>query len=175
MGKNLKWYVIQMNTPSNFSSFQRLISSIIPKGCAVFSPSTTKQNSYWSSRLDRKMVVADYMFVLCDIKWHCPKIIRALRTQNIEASILKGFDGKPFVLSEEDIDRMVEIDKAFKSLEFQDSEFSLGNCISVVSGPMKGFSGNISLITSEYVYCPVKIINEIVNVPFLREDVVKIR
>lgn len=175
MSVKLDWYIFQLNTAENFSSFQKLITSIVPKGCSVFALSNVKHNPYWTSKLDRKMVLTNYIFVLCNLKYHGSKIIKALRSFEVEAEVLKGMDGKPVKLSDEEIEHMISLSKGFENIEFVDSTFSLGDKIKVMSGPMSGFEGNISLITAEYIYCPIKIMNKLANIPFLREDIVKLK
>lgn len=174
MPYKLDWYVFQLNTSENFSSFQKLISSIIPKGCSVFALSNVKPNEYWSSKLDRKMVITNYIFILCNLKLHATKIIRALRSFEIEAEILKGMDNKPVKLTDDEITHLMELSGVVKDPELLETKYSLGDTIKVVSGPLRGFTGNISVITFEHIYCPIKIKNRIINIPLLREDIEKI-
>lgn len=169
----LKWYVLELNTSDSFSIYYKRVSSIIPKGCAVMAISKVKYHDYFASKVDRTVLLTNYIFILCNLEKHIKAIIQALKHLGIEASLLDGLDGKPLEVSSYDIAQMKQSEEPKASAEEQD--YKPGEYISVVSGPMRGFTGNISLVTSKYLFCSLRVGKAVTNVPFLRQDVIRLK
>lgn len=166
--------MLSLNLSKNFSTTQKILTSILPKGTSVFALSKVSHHEYWPTKLDRNMVLTNYAFVLCDIKQHGNHIVRSLKSADIEAEILTGMDGKPVRLTNKEIQYLHKLGETFQNVEFVDNNFGYGDEIRVMSGPYNGYKGTISLITKEHVYSMAKIGNSVINVPFIREDIVNI-
>ena len=169
----LKWYILELNTSDSFNIYYKRVSSIIPKGCAVLAISKVKHHDYFASKVDRTVLLTNYIFVLCNLEKHSKAIIKALKSLGIEASIMDGMDGKPLVVSPDEITKLKEAEEPKAGAEEQ--EYKPGEYITVVSGPMRGFTGNISLVTEKYLFCSLRVGKAVTNVPFLRQDVEKIK
>lgn len=171
MKDELNWYILELNTSDSFSIYYKRVSSIIPKGCAVLAISKVKHHDYFSSKVDRTVLLTNYIFVLCNLKKHSSQIIKSLKAYGIEASIMDGLDGNPLVVTPEEIEKLKLSESIFTSSENYD--YTPGEYINVVSGPMRGFKGTISLVTAKYIYCSSRVGKIITNVPFLRSDIEK--
>lgn len=166
----LKWYILELNTSDSFHIYYKRVSSIIPKGCAVLAMSKVKHHDYFASRIDRTVLLTNYIFVLCNLEKHSKAIIKALKAYGIDASIMDGLDGKPLEVQPEEVE---QLKVAENSIESEEEEFTPGEHIMCVSGPMKGFTGNISLVTNKYIYCSTRVGKIITNIPFMKSDISK--
>lgn len=173
MDNELKWYVLELNTSDSFNIYYKRVSSIIPKGCAVFAISKVKHHDYFSSRIDRTVLLTNYIFVLCNIKKHSKYIIKALKSLGIEASILDGLDGNPLEISPDDIEK-IKNSGISKSI-YECVDYNPGEYIEVIAGPMRGYIGSISSVTDKYVYCSIRVGKIVTSVPFIRQDIVKVK
>ena len=160
--QDLKWYVLMLNTPKSFSIYHKQISAIIPKGCAVLAVSKVRHHPYFYTKLDRKIVFNDYVFILCNLEKHGKQIIKLLKARGIGASILEDQNKKPLEIS---VDEIMRIKKDDTNLSV-DSKYKLGEQIKVVYGPMSGFIGNISQITDNYISCFARIGDIVTHIPF---------
>lgn len=86
---------------------------------------------------------------------------------------MDGLDGKPLVVSSEEIAKLKQAEEP--KLSAEEKDYRPGEYIAVVSGPMCGFTGNISLVTEKYLFCSMRVGKAVTNVPFLRQDVEKIK
>lgn len=173
MTDGLKWYVLELNTSDSFQIYYKRVSSIIPKGCAVLAISKVKYHDYFSTKIDRTVLLTNYIFVLCDLKKHCKSIINSLKTLGIEASVLDGLDGKPLVIDPEDIAKIKSTEKDV--VQQNNVDYKPGDFIYATSGPMRGFKGNVSQVTERYVLCTVRVGKIITSVPFIRQDIDKVK
>ena len=173
MKDELKWYILELNTSDSFNIYYKRVSSIIPKGCAVLAISKVKHHDYFASKVDRTVLLTNYIFVLCNLEKHSKDIIKALKSLGIEASIMDGMDGKPLVVSPEDITKIKAAEEPKASAEEQ--EYKPGECVAVVTAPMGGFTGNISRVTEIYLFCTLGVGKAVTNVLFLRQDVEKVK
>lgn len=173
MKDELKWYVLELNTSDSFQIYYKRVSSIIPKGCAVLAISKVKHHDYFSTKIDRTVLLTNYIFVLCNLKKHCKDIIKSLRLLGIEASVLDGLDGKPLVIEPEEIAKIKSTEN--EHMTISNGTYKPGDYITVTSGPMRGFKGNVSQVTEKYILCTVRVGKIITSVPFPRQDIEKVK
>ena len=145
--RDLKWYVVHTysghenkvkttieNTVKNRGMEDIIEQVIVPTEEVVTTTKTGKE------KLTQRKVFPSYVIVkmeMTDESWY---IVR--NTRGVTGFVGPG--SKPVPLSDEEVERMgVEV------IRMKDIDFTVGDLVSIKSGPMEGFSGKVTSINNE--------------------------
>ena len=167
------WYIVEVNTSKNFKVLRSMLNSVMPKGCSVFVTSYNNYSKKQRGKLGKRVFLTDYLFILCNLEKHMPKIISNIESLGVSARVLMDAKDEPVKLKDEDLDWLKTLDNLTKKIEVVDEEYSIGDRILAVDSPLKGFTGNISAITEDRIYSTIKLKDKTYNISFRREDIIK--
>ena len=165
-----QWYILFTAYENSLSTMKKLVKSNLPRGCGAYIPSTiVVGNKYHTNRVYNKPVYPFYLFICCTEQKQLNILRKKMRLLNIEGYFLQNVDGTYATLSSDQI-RNMETHKQ-QSTHIQESQYAIGEEVTVATGPMAGFTGVITTLTDEFVYlslCTKK--GKFIELPILYSD-----
>ena len=89
------WYIVEVNTSKNFKVLRSMLNSVMPKGCSVFVTSYNNYSKKQRGKLGKRVFLTDYLFILCNLEKHMPKIISNIESLGVSARVLIDAKDEP--------------------------------------------------------------------------------
>lgn len=168
-----KWYILFTNYENSLATMKRLITANLPKGCGAYIPITVTGNKYHKTRTYTKPLYPFYLFICCKEESQLGILLKKMVPLNIEGYFLQNSDGTYATLSSDQIRHMET--SLSQVQDMTNPEFTPGQSVNIVSGPMKGMKGLVTALSNEYVFVSMSTNKgKFIELPVLAADLEKL-